>query len=140
MPHASDAPSRNDRPDLTGRSFDLTVTAHFEAAHYLTQPDPEHPYSQLHGHSFRVDVTVSGDVQDGQEWVEDFADLGATVQAAAARLDHRLLNEIEGLSRPTLETLCVWFANVLGEDFKTLSEITLSRPSLNERCTLKLRP
>ena len=68
----------------------------------------------------------------------DLGKLGATLSALANQLDHQCLNEIDGLATPTLEALCAWFAVRLKPDLPGLSRVTVSRPSLNERCTLAL--
>ena len=54
----------------------------------------------------------------------------------AARLDHRLLNEIEGLEVPTLERIALWAANDLKPRLPGLKQVVLARPSLDERCVL----
>lgn len=123
---------------VEGQTFAVTKAVSFEAAHYMGHQEEGHPYRSIHGHSFRIEATVAGTVQPGEQWVEDFADLTAALEAVAARLDHRLLNEIDGLEVPTLERLCVWVANVLRPNVPGLSSVELSRPSLNERCRLDL--
>ena len=97
-----------------------------------------HPYAKVHGHSFMIEATVSGRVEPGMEWVEDFAVVTEALKATAEKLDHKLLNEIEGLAKPTLERICLWVAEDLKAHLPGLSSVTLARPSLNERCTLKL--
>ncbi|HCJ16279.1 MAG TPA: 6-pyruvoyl tetrahydrobiopterin synthase, partial [Hyphomonas sp.] len=55
-----------------------------------------------------------------------------------AKLDHKLLNDIEGLEVPTLERICLWAAADLKEGLPGLTKVAISRPSLNERCELVL--
>ncbi|MEM7766405.1 MAG: 6-carboxytetrahydropterin synthase [Pseudomonadota bacterium] len=123
---------------VEGQTFAVTKAVTFEAAHYMGHQDEAHPYRSIHGHSFRIEATVAGTVQPGEQWALDFADLTAALEAVAARLDHRLLNEIEGLDVPTLERLCIWVANVLRPNLPGLASVELSRPSLHERCRLDL--
>ncbi len=124
--------------EVAGQTFRLTKAATFEAAHYMgTQPDG-HPYRNVHGHSFRIEVTVAGTVQPGMEWVEDFASLNQALAETAEALDHRLLNDLPGLEVPTLERLCVWVANHLAPRVRGLERVTLERPSLGERCSLSV--
>lgn len=131
---------QTDRASLNaeGRAFEITKSASFEAAHFLSGHGEGHPYGNVHGHSFRVEATVAGIVPPGEEWVADFAYVEAALKETAARLDHKLLNEIEGLGKPTLERLCLWIAEDLKPKLPGLAAITVARPSLNERCTLKL--
>lgn len=126
-------------PNLVGRTFEITRTGGFEAAHHLAPKDPSHPYGQLHGHSFHVEIGVSGIVQPGEDWVDDFARIGSELKQVCSRLDHSYLNDIEGLELPTLERICVWIADKLQPALPKLSRVTVSRPSLQESCTLRLQ-
>ncbi len=97
-----------------------------------------HAYRNIHGHSFRLEATISGVVEPGAEWVQDFAELADILAGIAAELDHRLLNEIEGLEVPTLERICIWVANRLRPQLPGLRSVVIARPSLDERCRLVL--
>lgn len=124
--------------DVTGRTFQVTKGASFEAAHFMGQKPDGHPYKHVHGHSFRVEATVAGIVKPGKEWVEDFADVKRAIEEVAGELDHRLLNEIDGLEVPTLERICIWVAERLSKRVSGLIAVEISRPSLDERCLLQL--
>ena len=121
-----------------GRVFEITKSVTFEAAHFMGAQPEGHPYRNVHGHSFRLEATVAGTVQPGEQWVEDFSHLAGCLEATAAKLDHKLLNEIEGLEVPTLERICLWAAADLADTLPGLKKITVARPSLNERCELLL--
>lgn len=123
---------------MTHRQFEITKAATFDAAHYLPEGPEHRPYRQLHGHSFRVEASVRGAPDGTVGWVADLADLEADLRAAAGELDHGLLNDKPGLERPTLETLCGWFADRLSAHYPGLSRITVSRPTLGESCTVTL--
>jgi 6-pyruvoyltetrahydropterin/6-carboxytetrahydropterin synthase len=118
--------------------FEITKSVSFEAAHFMGGKPEGHPYRNVHGHSFTLEATVAGTVQPGAEWVQDFSDLSAILLATADKLDHRLLNEIDGLEVPTLERIAVWVANDLKPNLPGLKRVVLGRPSLNERCVLVL--
>ena len=45
---------------------------HFEAAHRLPNVPPGHKCARLHGHSFQVRLSVSGDAPEPSGWVMDF--------------------------------------------------------------------
>ena len=60
------------------------------------------------------------------------------MKAVAAELDHGLLNEKPGLESPTLEHICLYFAERLKGDFPGLSRIVVSRPTIGESCALNL--
>jgi len=71
-------------------------------------------------------------------WVADLAELDAALRAVADDLDHGLLNEKAGLETPTLESLCLYFAERLKPRFSGLSRVVVSRPTLHESCALSL--
>ena len=102
----------------------------FEAAHRLPNVPPGHKCARLHGHSFQVEVHVSGPVDPQLGWVMDFADLAAAWAPVHDALDHRYLNEVEGLDNPTSENLAVWIWNRL-----TAGGLPLSRVVVQETCT-----
>ena len=80
----------------------------FEAAHRLPNVPEGHKCARLHGHSFRVEVHVAGPVDPTLGWVVDFADIRDAFEPIHDALDHRYLNEVEGLENPTSENLAVW--------------------------------
>lgn len=106
----------------------------FDAAHYLDHDPDARPYARLHGHSFTMEVVIEGEPQEGTGWVVDFADVAEAMQGLHDALDHRLLNEVEGLERPTLENICQWAAGKLRPRFPGLAEVRVSRPSNGESC------
>lgn len=79
-----------------------------EAAHRLPNVPEGHKCARLHGHSFRISLHVRGPVDPRAGWVQDFADLSEAWRPLHEQLDHRLLNEVEGLENPTSENLARW--------------------------------
>src|SRR3978361_2209042 len=113
---------------MSSRIFEITKAATFDAAHNL--PDgPAGPYTRIHGHSFRVEATVRGEATGKIGWGGARGDVDRAVKGVAGELDHGMLNEKPGLESPTLEHLCVWFAERLKGDFPGLSRIVVSRPA-----------
>ena len=86
----------------------LSKTFHFEAAHDLPTFPPDHKCRRLHGHSFRFDVIVEGDVNPEKGYLIDYGDIKRAVDPIVKRLDHYYLNEIEGLANPTSEVIAKW--------------------------------
>ncbi|HWU80218.1 MAG TPA: 6-carboxytetrahydropterin synthase [Caulobacter sp.] len=117
--------------------FEITKAAHFDAAHYIEQGPADHRYRKLHGHSFKVEASVKGQMQDAG-WVADLDGLDTALKAVATELDHGLLNDRPGLETPTLERLCLYFAERLKVQFPGLSRVVLSRPTIGESCALTL--
>jgi len=120
---------------MSSSIFEITKAATFDAAHRLPN-GPNPTYTRLHGHSFRVEATVRGEATGPVGWVEDLGALDAALRAAAAELDHVLLNEVPGLESPTLEHLCEHFAGRLKPAFPGLARIVVSRPTVGESCAM----
>ena len=78
----------------------------------------------MHGHSFRFDVVISGEVDPVYGWVMDFADISKIVKPIIEEhLDHYLLNEVDGLENPTSENISIWLWNKLKPSLPLLSKI-----------------
>ncbi len=117
--------------------FEITKAAFFDAAHFIEQGPSDHRYRKLHGHSFKVEASVRGQMLE-EGWVADLETLDVALKAVATELDHGLLNDRPGLEVPTLERLCLYFAERLQGQFPGLSRVVLSRPTIGETCALSL--
>ena len=123
---------------MSDNVFEITKGCSFDAAHYLPVGPDAHRYRRMHGHSFRVEASLRGTADARDAWVADLGELEKALGAAAAALDHSVLNEQPGLETPTLERLCLYFAAKLKPDFPGLSRIVVARPSVGESCALAL--
>jgi 6-pyruvoyltetrahydropterin/6-carboxytetrahydropterin synthase len=79
-----------------------------ESAHRLPNVPAGHKCARVHGHSFRVEIHVSGPVDGQLGWVMDFADVKAAFDPLYRQLDHHYLNDVPGLENPTSEHLAKW--------------------------------
>jgi 6-pyruvoyltetrahydropterin/6-carboxytetrahydropterin synthase len=104
----------------------------FEAAHFLPSAPPGHPNSRIHGHSFRARVWIDGEPNAETGVVFHFADLSAALTDCQDALDHRMLNEVEGLSAPTLERIAMWIWERIDNRVPGLSQIEVHRDSCHE--------
>jgi len=102
----------------------------FEAAHRLPHVPEGHKCARLHGHSYRIEVRVGGEVGEQTGWVVDFAEISAAFKPLHAVLDHHYLNEVPGLENPTSEVLAKWIWDRLAPSLPGLSEIVV-----RETCT-----
>jgi 6-pyruvoyltetrahydropterin/6-carboxytetrahydropterin synthase len=93
----------------------------FESAHWLPKVPEDHKCRRLHGHSFRVDVHVSGAVDPELGWLIDFGDIDLAFAPIHEALDHRCLNDVAGLENPTSENLAQWIWQRLGSTLPGLS-------------------
>ena len=97
----------------------------FDAAHRLPNVPADHKCSRLHGHSYRVAVHVRGPVDRNKGWVMDFGDIKRAFEPIREQLNHRCLNEIDGLSNPTSETLACWIWERLRPTLPNLSKVVV---------------
>jgi 6-pyruvoyltetrahydropterin/6-carboxytetrahydropterin synthase len=97
----------------------------FEAAHVLPYHDGK--CSRLHGHSYRLDVTVEGSLETAGPatgMVVDFDALSHLVRAHVIDvLDHRHLNDV--IDNPTSENIVLWVWRRLAPVLPLLAELTL---------------
>lgn len=102
----------------------------FEAAHRLPRAPEGHKCQRLHGHSFRVEIHVTGAVHPETGWVLDFADIKNAFEPLHTQLDHHYLSEIPGLENPTSEMIARWIWERLLPSLPGLSKIVV-----RETCT-----
>jgi 6-pyruvoyltetrahydropterin/6-carboxytetrahydropterin synthase len=101
----------------------------FEAAHRLPHVPEGHKCGRLHGHSYRVEAHVRGDVDPVSGMVMDFAEIKAAFKPLEEKLDHHYLNEVDELENPTSENLARWVWKHLE------GSLPLSRIVVRETCT-----
>ncbi len=115
---------------------ELTREYRFEAAHRLPMVPPDHKCHRMHGHSFRVEITLAGEVDPASGWLLDFADVTSCVAPVVRELDHRALNDVPGLENPTSEMLCAWLWRRLAPALPGLAAITVHE-TCTARCTYR---
>lgn len=86
----------------------ITQAFTFEAAHRLPNVPHTHRCFRMHGHSYRVELVLEGEVDAHTGFVVDFFDVEAVFAPLLKRLDHYCLNEVEGLENPTAEHIAIW--------------------------------
>lgn len=90
--------------------YELSQKFYFDAAHTLKRDIDAAGSARIHGHTYHAEVTLSGlpDARNGM--VIDLGWVRQQVDAIRDALDHRFLDEVEGLGIPTLENLCAFIA------------------------------
>lgn len=86
----------------------IARTYRFESAHFLPRVPDGHRCRNLHGHNYRVEVMLEGEL-DARGFVADFAELDAEMAPLLNQVDHKLLNDVPGLENPTAELIAAWF-------------------------------
>ena len=85
--------------------WELTKSFRFEAAHALPGTTLGAASEEIHGHSFRAEVTVRGRPDPATGMVLDLGLLEQSMDEVRKMLDHKLLNNVDALGPPTLENL-----------------------------------
>jgi 6-pyruvoyltetrahydropterin/6-carboxytetrahydropterin synthase len=116
--------------------IELRKTFQFEAAHLLPRLPRTHKCRRLHGHSFKVEIAVSGDCDPRLGWLVDYADLSAAFKPIWQKLDHYYLNDIPGLENPTSENLAVWIWRRLRRRLPLLTEVVVAE-TCQSRCVYR---
>jgi 6-pyruvoyltetrahydropterin/6-carboxytetrahydropterin synthase len=117
-------------------AYEQSLEFSFEAAHELgdaVRNEAGHPYGRLHGHSYVVTVTLRAGALAPEGWIMDYAELRRISERVRERLDHRLLNAIPGLERPTLENTAAWIFKAFEKETDALWRVEIARPTLKER-------
>ena len=117
--------------------IELTREFRFEAAHHLPMVPPEHKCRRLHGHSFRFEITIAGEVDEKTGWLVDFGHVAAVVEPIVkGELDHRTLNDLPGLENATSELLCLWLWRRFAPLLPGLAAVTVHE-TCTARCTYR---
>ncbi len=107
----------------------ITKDFDFQSAHFLPNVADGHKCANLHGHSYKVEISVTGDVSEPEGWVVDFAEIERAVVPLLQLIDHHCLNEVEGLENPTAENIAIWFRDRLKRSLPGLSAIVVHEES-----------
>jgi len=99
--------------------FEVTVEESFAAGHALRGYRGK--CENVHGHNYKIQVTLEGQALDGAGLLVDFVELKRLMRSAIERLDHQFLNDIPPFDRlnPSAENMAKYFydemARGLGE-------------------------
>jgi len=104
---------------------ELVRTFRFEAAHSLPNAPAGHKCRRLHGHGYRVDVHVTGQVDPRTGWLMDFDEIKRAVEPVLSELDHRCLGDIPGLENSTSEVLAKYLWDRIAPALPGLSAVTV---------------
>lgn len=97
----------------------------FDSAHFLPNVPVGHKCKEIHGHTYRLVVYIKGDLDKHLGWVMDFADLKSVIDPIVKSIDHKLLNNIEGLENPTCEYIAIWLWDRIKPEIPALTRIEL---------------
>ena len=114
--------------------WELTKAFRFEAAHALPGTTLGDASMEIHGHSFRAEVSMRGTPDQTTGMLVDLGLLQRNIAEVQKLLDHKLLNRIETLGAPTLENLSRFvFERV--QHAGRITRVSIHRDSCGESCT-----
>ncbi len=99
---------------------------YFDSAHYLPYVPDGHKCKEMHGHTYKLTLYFTGPLDETYGWVIDFNEIKTVVDPLIKTLDHKLLNNIEGLENPTSEVIAMWIWTKLKPGMPLLSKIELN--------------
>lgn len=86
-----------------------------ESARFLPFLPSTHPCARMHGHSFKIILSIKGDIDPQLGWVMDYNEIQSRVNPVLQLIDHQELNKVPGLENPTTEILTRWiYERLLG--------------------------
>jgi 6-pyruvoyltetrahydropterin/6-carboxytetrahydropterin synthase len=93
--------------------FEISAEYSFAAGHALRGYKGK--CENLHGHNYKVQVTVAGERLNSIGLLMDFVDLRAAIRALADRFDHQFMNEVPPFDKlnPSAENLAKYFCDQL---------------------------
>lgn len=118
--------------------YELSQKFYFEAAHTLERETDTEPSRRIHGHTYFAQVTVAGTPDPTTGMVVDLEHLRRAIARARADLDHRFLDEVAGLAKPTLEGLCAFIAERVQDPRWVLDSVEVRREASGDACRLKV--
>ena len=89
--------------------FEVTVEQTFAAGHALREYKGK--CENIHGHNYRVQVTVEGDRLNRIGLLVDFVEVKRVLREVMGRLDHQFINDLEPFTtlNPSAENLAKYF-------------------------------
>lgn len=118
--------------------LELSQAFYFEAAHSLSRQFEREGSLRIHGHTYSAELVVAGEPDPATGMLVDLAVMRAAIDDVRERLDHRLLDDVEGLGPGTLENLCVFIAKVVGDRLPSLCEVRVGRDKSGDCCRLRV--
>lgn len=110
-------------------SAEIAKEFRIEAAHFLPHVDDNHQCKNIHGHSYIITLRLKGPLDEKFGWVMDLSDVSAQFAPIKNMLDHKFLNNIDGLENPTSENLALWLMRTLLTKLPLLHAVTVEATS-----------
>lgn len=112
--------------------YELKQQFQIESARFLPHLEKSHPCSRMHGHSFKIILTLAGGLDPKLGWVIDYNDIQLAMKPIITAIDHRVLNEVMGLANPTSELLAKWIYDKALMVLPLLTRVSVLETNLTE--------
>ena len=122
---------------MTAFVHELSQRFFFDAAHTLRRAHEVDARRRVHGHTYEARVTVRSRRGLEHGMVVDLAVLRAAIEVVRQRLDHHLLDEVEGLGAPTLENLCSYVCRGMASAEWSVVSVEVGRQASGDACCLR---
>ena len=98
----------------------------FDSAHSLPNVPDGHKCKEVHGHTYHLTVFIEGELDSKLGWVMDFAVIKDVIKPIVDIIDHKYMNDIEGLENPTCEIIAKWLWDRIKPGIPMLTKIELN--------------
>ena len=115
--------------------IELSQSFGFEAAHTLARAVEAEASARVHGHSYRAELVLRGEADPASGMLVDLGVVANAIGMLRERLDHRLLDGVEGLGQGTMENLAVWIYEKAKPGLPALARVVVRRESLGQVCS-----
>ena len=117
--------------------YSISQRFFFDAAHTLKRDIEAEGSRRVHGHTYHAEVWLQGVRDPVTGMVIDLGILRRRLDEVREKLDHHMLDDVPSLGRPTLENLCLFIAEALGDLKPNLARVRVWREALGDGCTLE---
>ena len=117
-------------------SYQLSQRFFFEAAHSLDREIEKEASRRIHGHTYWAELTIEGSPDAKTGMVMDLRQVRTMIDVVRDQLDHRMLNEVDGLGAPTLENLCAYLWQHFERQGCVPAKVTVRREAMGDSCAL----
>lgn len=119
-------------------NVELVKEFYFEAAH--RNPRSTGEGARLHGHSFRIELVVEGEIDPALGWLIDYGDIKRAFQPFLDQLDHAYLNELPGLEDASIFNVAGWISDRMKPLLPCLKHVRVSVAGDNAFLPILLEP
>lgn len=112
--------------------IEIKKSFEIESARFLPNLPKSHPCSKMHGHSFKLTFTFQGIIDPTKGWLLDYNEISTKLSPLIKKIDHTVLNKINGLENPTTEILCIWIFKKVKKIIPCCTKVTIKETADTE--------